>query len=129
MGSCGRACTAGMQQIPCSRVTLGALQYRSLDRIEYAITTRVTVVMASESLCSPQHPRSPLDSNQRSGEDGSDREIELLNSRVAELERKFDESRNEVRQVMAELEMLQRTIDQRNQQVEPLENEIQLQVG
>ena len=45
------------------------------------------------------------------------------------MERKFDESRNEVRQVMAELEMLQRTIDQRNQQVEPLENEIQLQVG
>ena len=86
--------------------------------------------MASESLCSavPQHRRSPLGSNQPSGQDGS--EIELLKSRVAELERKFDESRNEVRQVMAELEMLQRTIDhQRNEQVEPLENEIQLQVG
>ena len=53
----------------------------------------------------------------------------MLKSRVAELERKFDESRNEVRQVMAELEMLQQTVDQRNQQVELLENEIQLQVG
>ena len=76
--------------------------------------------MASESLCNavPQHRRSPLGSNQRSGQDG--RKIELLESRVAELERKFDESRNEVRQVMAELEMLQ---------VEPLENEIQFQVG
>ena len=85
--------------------------------------------MASENLCSavPQHRRSPLGSNQRSGQEG--REIELLKSRVAELERKFDESRNEVRQVMAELEMLQRTIDQRNQQVETLENEIQFQVG
>ena len=84
--------------------------------------------MASESLCSatPQHQRNPLGSNQRSREDG--REIELLKSRVAELERKFDEIRNEVRQLMAKLEMLQRTIDQRNQQVEPLENEMQLQV-
>ena len=83
---------------------------------------RETVLMASESLCSavPQHPRSSLGSNQRSKQDES--EIELLKSRVAELERKFDESRNEVRQVMAELEMLQRTI-------ELLENEIQLQVG
>ena len=83
--------------------------------------------MASESLCSAtlQHQRNPLGSNQRSREDG--REIELLKSRVAELERKFDESQNEVRQLMAELEMLQRTIDQRDQQVEPLENEIQLQ--
>ena len=80
--------------------------------------------MASESLCSavPQHRRSPLGSNQRSGQDG--RGIELLKSRVAELERKFDESRNEVRQVMAELKMLQQTIDQRNPQVELLENEI-----
>ena len=79
--------------------------------------------MASESLCSavPQHRRGPLGSNQRSEQDG--REIELLKSRVAELERKFDESRNEVRQLMAEFEMLQRSI---NQQVEPLENEIQL---
>ena len=68
--------------------------------------------MASESLSSaiPQRPRSPLGSNQPSVQDGS--EIELLKSRMAELERKFDESRNEVRQVMAELEMLQRTIDQ-----------------
>ena len=74
--------------------------------------------MASESLCSAlsQHRRSPLGSNQPSKQDG--REIELLKSRVAELERIFDESRNEVRQ----------TIDQRNQQVEPLENEMQLQV-
>ena len=85
--------------------------------------------MASESSCSavPQHPRSSLGSNQPSGQDG--REIELLKSRVAELERKFDESRNEVRQLMIELEMLRRTIDHRNQQVEPLENEIQFQVG
>ena len=86
-------------------------------------------MMACESLCSaiPQHRRSPLGSNQPSGQDG--REIELLKSRVAELEKKFNESRNEVRQLMAELEILQRTIDQRNQQVEPSENEIQLQVG
>ena len=85
--------------------------------------------MASESSCSavPQHRRSPLGSNQCSEQDES--EIELLKSRVAEMERKFDESRNEVRQLMAELEMLRRTIDHRNQQVEPLENEIQFQVG
>ena len=98
---------------------------------------RVAVLMASENLCSavPQHRRSPLGSNQPSGQDG--REIELLKSRAADLERKFDESRNEVRQLMTELEMLQQTTDQRNQQVEPLENEIgyiiydeiQLQVG
>ena len=75
--------------------------------------------MASENLCSavPQHQWSPLGLNQLSGQDGSD--IELLKSRVAELERKFG-------QLMAELETLQRTIGQINQQVEPLENEILL---
>ena len=85
--------------------------------------------MASESLCSavPQHQWSPLGLNQLSGQDGS--EIELLKSRVADLERKFDKNRNEVRQLMAELEILQRTIGQRNQQVELLENEILPQVG
>lgn len=40
------------------------------------------------------------------------------------MEREFNESRNEVHQVMAELEMLKQTIDRRNQQVQPLENEI-----
>ena len=40
---------------------------------------------------------------------------------------KIDENRNEVRQLMAELEtLLQRTI---GQQVEPLQNEIKPQVG
>ena len=78
--------------------------------------------MASESLCSafPEHQLSP----QLSGQDGS--EIELLKNRVAELEKKIDENRNEVRQLMAELETLQRTI---GQQVEPLQNEIQPQVS
>ena len=85
--------------------------------------------MASENLCSAvsQHQCSSLGLNQLSGRDGS--EIELLKSRVAELERKFDENRNEVRQIMAELEILQRSIDQRNQQVETSENEIQPQVS
>ena len=78
--------------------------------------------MASESLCSavPQHQLSP----KLSGQDGS--EIELLKSQVAELEKKIDENRNEVRQLMAKLETLQRTIVQ---QVEPLQNEIQPQVS
>ena len=85
--------------------------------------------MASESLCStvPQHQCRLLGLNQLSGQDRS--EIELLKSRVADLERKFDRSQSEVRQIMAELQMLQRTIGQINQQVEPLENEILLQVG
>ena len=80
---------------------------------------QVAVLMASESLCSavPQHQGSPLDLNQLSRQEGS--EIELLKSRV---ERKFG-------QLMVELEILQRTIGQINQQVEPLENEILLQVG
>ena len=88
---------------------------------------QVAVLMASEDLCStvPQPKCSPLGLNQLSGQDGS--EIELLKSRVAELEKKIDENRNEVRQLMAELEtLLQRTI---GQQVEPLQNEIQPQVG
>ena len=82
--------------------------------------------MASESFCSavPQHQCSPLGLNQLSGQDRS--EIELLKNRVTELEKKFDENRNEVRQLMAELETLQRTI---GQQVEPLQNEIQPQVS
>ena len=49
-----------------------------------------------------------------------------------QLERKLDESQNEVRQLTAKLETLQKTIDQRNRQVEHLENEnraIQFQVG
>ena len=81
--------------------------------------------MASESLCSaiPQHQLSPHLSRQ----DGS--EIELLKNRVVELEKKLDENRNEIRQLMAELEILRRTIGQRNQQVEPSENEILPQVG
>ena len=90
----------------------------------------VAVLMASESLCSavPQHQWSPLGLNQLSGQDAGSN-IELLKSRVADLERKFDENRNEVRQLMAELEILQRTIGQINQQVEPSENEILSQVG
>ena len=90
---------------------------------------QVAVLMASESLCSavPQHQWSPLGLNQLSVQDGS--EIELLKSRVAELEKKIDENSNEVRQLMAELEILQRTIGQINQQVEPSENEIQPQVS
>ena len=85
--------------------------------------------MASENLCSavPQPQCSPLGLNQLSGQDRS--EIELLKSRVAELEIKIDENRNEVRQLMVALEILQRAIDQRNQQVELLENEVQPQVG
>ena len=87
---------------------------------------QVAVLMASEDLCStvPQPKCSPLGLNQLSGQDGS--EIELLKSRVAELEKKIDENRNEVRQLMAELEMLRRTIGQINQ---PSENEVQPQVG
>ena len=83
---------------------------------------RAAVLMASESFCSavPQHQCSP----KLSGQDGS--EIELLKNRVAELEKKIDENRNEVRQLMAELETLQRTI---GQQVEPVQNEIQPQVS
>ena len=49
-----------------------------------------------------------------------------------QLERRLDESQNKVRQLTAKLETLQKTIDQRNQQVEHLENEnraIQFQVG
>ena len=79
--------------------------------------------MASESLCSavPQYQWSPLGLNQLSGQDAGSN-IELLKSRVADLKRKFG-------QLMAELEILQRTIGQINQQVESLENEILLQVG
>ena len=85
--------------------------------------------MASENLCSavPQPKCSPLGLNQLSGQDRS--KIELLKSRVAELEKKIDENRNEVRQLMVALEILQRAIGQRNQQVEPSENEVQPQVG
>ena len=49
-----------------------------------------------------------------------------------QLERQIEESQNEVRQLTAKLETLQRTIDWRNQEVEHLENEngaIQYQVG
>ena len=68
---------------------------------------QAAVLMASESLCSavPQHQWSPLGLNQLSGQDAGSN-IELLKSRVADLERKFDENRNEVRQLMAELEIL-----------------------
>ena len=87
-----------------------------------------------ESLWStiPRRPRSPPGlqlPTRLSGQDGSG--IELLKDRLAELERRLDESQNEIR---AKLEMLQRTMHQRTQQVERLpENEghanIQFQVG
>ena len=75
--------------------------------------------MASESLCSavPEHQCSPLGLNQLTRQEGS--EIELLKSRVAELERQFG-------QLMAEFEILKRKIGQINRQVESLENEILL---
>ena len=60
------------------------------------------------------------------------RYIEQLKSRVAELERKLYGSRAEVHQVMAEMKQLQLTINQRDQQVARLENEkraVQFQVG
>ena len=53
-------------------------------------------------------------------------------SQCPQLERRLDESQNEVCQLTAKLETLQRTIDQRNRQVEHLENEnraVQFQVG
>ena len=59
--------------------------------------------------------------NQLSGQDAGSN-IELLKTRVPDLKRKFG-------QLMAELQILQRTIGQINQQVESLENEILLQVG
>ena len=59
--------------------------------------------------------------NQLSGQDAGSN-IELLKSRVADLERKFG-------QLMAELEILKRKIGQINQQVESLETETLLQVG
>ena len=49
-----------------------------------------------------------------------------------QLERQLEESQNEVRQLTAKLETLQRTIDWRSREVEHLENEngaIQFQVG
>ena len=49
-----------------------------------------------------------------------------------QLERKLDESQNELHQLTAKLDTLQKNIDQRNRQVEHLENEnraIQFQVG
>ena len=60
------------------------------------------------------------------------RYIEQLKSRVAELERRLYGSRAEVHQVMAEMKQLQLTINQRDQQVARLENEkraVQFQVG
>jgi len=84
---------------------------------------QVAVLMASESLCSavPQYQCNLLGLNQLSVQDAGSN-IELLKSRMADLERKFG-------QLMAELEILQRTIGQINQQIESLENEILLQVG
>ena len=91
-------------------------------------------LMENESLWStiPRWPRSPLGlqlPTRHSRQDGS--EIELLKDRLAELERRLDESQNKIR---AKLLMLQRTIHQRTREVEHLpENEshanIQFQVG
>ena len=53
-------------------------------------------------------------------------------TRCLHLEKKLDENRNEVCQITAELETLQHTIHQRNQQIAHLENAnraIQIQVG
>ena len=77
-----------------------------------------------------RRPRSPLGLQLPTGQDDS--EIELLKDRLAELERRLDESQNEIR---VKLEMLQRTMHQRNLQVEHLQETgshaviIQFQVG
>lgn len=96
--------------------------------------TRAVVLIENESLWSriPRRPRSPLSlqlPTRPSVRDDS--EMEQLKDRLAELERRLDESQNEI---MAKLEMLQRTMHQRTRQVEHLaENEshanIQFQVG
>ena len=75
------------------------------------------------------NPSTATEPTRHSRQDGS--EIELLKDRLAELERRLDESQNKIR---AKLLMLQRTIHQRTREVEHLpENEshenIQFQVG
>ena len=82
--------------------------------------------MENENLWStiPRRPRSPLGQQLP---DGS--EIELLKDRLAELERRLDKSQNEI---MAKLEMLQRTMHQRTREVEHLpenESHANFQVG
>ena len=83
----------------------------------WSLITDAMDTTATEDILTPPMQSSRLEPAQQ---DWS--EIELLKSRVAELERKFG-------QLMAELEILQQTIGQINQQVERLENEILAQVG
>ena len=89
--------------------------------------------MENESLWStiPRRPRSPLGLQLPTQPQPSGQDDELLKDRSAELERRLDESKNEI---LAKLEMLQRTMHQRTREVEHLpENEshanIQFQVG
>ena len=67
--------------------------------------------MENESLWStiPRRPRSPLGLQLPTGQDDS--EIELLKDRLAELERRLDES--QLNEIWAKLEMLQRTMKTR----------------
>ena len=58
--------------------------------------------------------------------------LQCVPMQCLQLERQLEESQNEVRQLTAKLETLQRTIDWRSREVEHLENEngaIQFQVG
>ena len=122
-----------LQCCSCERMQRISSQFiYSTSRANY--TSSDLNLMENESLWStiPRWPRSPLGlqlPTRHSRQDGS--EIELLKDRLAELERRLDESQNKIR---AKLLMLQRTIHQRTREVEHLpENEshenIQFQVG
>ena len=72
------------------------------------------------------NPAAPTEPTRPSVQDGS--EIELLKDRLAKLERRLDESKNEI---WAKLEMLQRTIHQRAEHLPENESHanIQFRVG
>ena len=123
-----------MQCCSCERMQRISSQF-SISRANYT-SSDLTDLMENESLWSaiPRRPRSPVALGlqlpiRHSRQDRS--EIELLKDRLAELERRLDDSQNKIR---AKLLMLQRTIHQRTREVEHLpENEshanIQFQVG